>query len=222
MLGGLVMTHGDDLGLVLPPKLAPVQVVIVPIWESAQQRSLMLEIAGRVKGVLQRQLRVRVDDREAVNPGSKFYEWERKGVPIRLEIGPQEVSRQQVTIVRRFSEREEVRKRSRPEGEALATLPRTLNDMQRELYRAALDRRRENSHRGVGDHDRFMELLGEERGFVYAGWCGAEECEQRVKEETKATIRVLPDGEFQSEEEPETCVVCGAEAMTEAVWARAY
>lgn len=222
LLGGLVMTHGDDLGLVLPPKLAPVQVVIVPIWESAQQRSLMLEIAGRVKGVLQRQLRVRVDDREAVNPGSKFYEWERKGVPIRLEIGPQEVSRQQVTIVRRFSEREEVRKRSRPEGEALATLPRTLNDMQRELYRAALDRRRENSHRGVGDHDRFMELLGEERGFVYAGWCGAEECEQRVKEETKATIRVLPDGEFQSEEEPETCVVCGAEAMTEAVWARAY
>ncbi len=222
LLGGLVMTHGDDAGLILPPRLAPIQVVIVPIWTSDQQRSLVLEVAGRVKGVLQRQARVHVDDRDTLNPGAKFYEWEAKGVPVRIEIGPKDVSKQQVTVVPRFGSEDGDGKMVKPESQAIATIPRMLDNLQRELFRRARTRRQANSYRDVTDMETLEEIIAGDGGFVFTGWCGGEDCESEMTEGTVATIRVVPDEEFRSDEAPESCVVCGGEATAEVVCARAY
>ena len=222
LLGALIMTHGDDDGLVLPPRLAPHQIVVVPIWKDEDQKDLALEVAWRVKSVLSSDYRVHVDDRETVNPGAKFYEWERKGVPLRVEIGPRDVSNQQVVTVRRFAPEGTDRKRTLGESEAFAVIPRILDEIQRDMRRAAVERREEHSFRGVDEWDEFRRLMGGRRGFAYTGWCGSPECEEKAKDETSATIRLLPDPEFRSDEEPETCVVCGEEAEHEAVWAQAY
>ena len=222
LLGALIMTHGDDDGLVLPPSIAPHQVVIVPIWKDDDQRSLVLEVAHRVRSSLARDLRVHVDGRDTVNPGAKFYEWERKGVPLRVEIGPRDVSKQQVVVVRRRTPEGKERKRILGESEAFAVIPRILDELQRDLWEAALERREANSVRGVTDYDAFRERAEEEGGFQYAGWCGSAECEARVKDEIGATIRALPDEEFRSPEPPERCLACGEPAEHEALWARAY
>jgi len=222
LLGGLIMTHGDDDGLVLPPRLAPVQVVVVPIWKDEGQKRLVLEVARRVSHVLAGDLRVHVDERESETPGAKFYEWERKGVPLRIEVGPRDVAKQKVVVVRRFVPDGTERKQSVEESKAFATIPRILEEIQGQMLRAAERRREEHSLRGVTEQGRLCEFMEGEGGFAYAGWCGSAECEERVKEETKATIRVLPDEEFRSEEAPARCVVCGEEAEHEAAWARAY
>jgi prolyl-tRNA synthetase len=222
LVGALIMAHGDDDGLVLPPALAPHQAVVVPIWKDDRQRSLVMEVAGRVKRVLSSDLRVHVDDRETVNPGAKFYEWERKGVPLRIEIGPRDVADQQVVVVRRFTPDGKERKHTLGESEAFAAIPRLLDEIQRDMREAAVRRREENSLRGVDDWDLFRRRIGEVGGFVYTGWCGSPECEEKVKDETSATIRVLPDPEFRSDEPPESCIACGGDAEHEAVWARAY
>ncbi|MFW6193611.1 MAG: proline--tRNA ligase [Gemmatimonadota bacterium] len=222
LIGALIMAHGDDDGLVLPPELAPHQVVVVPIWTDDDERSLVLEAAGRVRNVLSGDVRVHVDDRETVSPGAKFYEWERKGVPLRIEIGPREVADQRIVVVRRFTPEDGDRKRTLSESEAFAAVPRILDRFQRDLLRDAERRREENSLRGVEDWDTFRRRLGEVGGFVYGGWCGSEACEQRAKDETSATIRVLPDEEFRTPEAPTSCAVCGEGARAEAVWARAY
>lgn len=222
LVGALIMTHGDDDGLVLPPEVAPYQAVVVPIWKDEDQRSLVLEVADRVRRVLSGKLRVHVDDRETRNPGAKFYEWERKGVPLRVEVGPRDVSNQQVVVVRRFTPEGKERKRVLGESEAFAVIPRMLDEMQRDLRRAAEERREANSVRGAEDYDEFRERMEGEEGFVYAGWCGSAECEEKAKDDTSATIRALPDEDFRSEEPPEKCLVCGEEAEQEAVWAKAY
>jgi prolyl-tRNA synthetase len=222
LVGGLIMTHGDDQGLVLPPALAPHQVVVVPIWKNEEQKSLVLQVAWRVQSVLSSDLRVHLDDRENMSPGAKFYEWERKGVPLRVEIGPRDVSQQQVVVVRRFTPEGKERKRTFGESEAFAVVPRMLDEVQRDMQTAAEARREENSLRGVEDYDAFRERIGEVGGFVYTGWCGAGRCEERVKEDTSATIRVIPGEEHRSEEPPERCVACGEEAEHEVVWAKAY
>lgn len=222
LLGALVMTHGDDEGLVLPPKLAPYQAVVVPIWKNDDQRTLVLEVAQRIRRVLQKDLRVHVDDRETMNPGAKFYEWERKGVPLRIEVGPRDIAKQQVVVVRRFAPEGTERKRTVGESEAFAVIPRFLDDIQRDMLRAARERREANSVRGLEDYDAFRDRMEGQGGFVYAGWCGSSECEDRVKEETKATIRVLPDPDFRSDEAPASCLACGEDASSEALWARAY
>lgn len=222
LIGALVMSHGDDLGLVLPPRLAPVQVVLVPIYKSDRERALTQEVAQRLKSVLQRTMRVRVDDRETLNPGAKYYEWDLKGVPLRIEVGPREVMAQQVVVARRFAAADGKKKFTMREGEAFASVERMLEDMQRELRTRARQRREENTHRGVERYDDLKAILQEKGGFVYAGWCGSPECEDRVKEETKADIRILPDEEFLSPKAPERCVVCGAGSTAEVLWAKAY
>src|SRR5687767_3438353 len=223
LVGALVMTHGDDNGLVVPPRLAPIQVVIVPIYRSDDERTLVSEKAAAVAASLRSaNVRVHVDARDNLKPGPKFYEWERKGVPLRIEIGPKDVAQQQLTIVLRATPGELQRKQAVPEAAALSTMPALLDQLQRELHRAALERREANSHRAVGSYAALRELIEDAGGFVFAGWCGSAECEQKVKEETKATIRVLPLEEFRTAEPPTHCVVCGSGAQTEAVWARAY
>jgi prolyl-tRNA synthetase len=223
MVGLMVMTHGDDAGLVMPPRVAPIQVAVVPIYRKDEERALVTEKAMAVAaGLRAAAIRVHVDDRDTVSPGAKFYEWERKGVPLRLELGPRDVAKRQLMAVRRFARDPAVRKEALPEeGIAVAAAER-LASVQRDLLAAALERREANSYRGVESYARFREILDQGGGFIYGGWCGSAECETRVKDETKATIRLLPFPEFCSEPRPSKCLVCGGDASVEAVWARAY
>jgi prolyl-tRNA synthetase len=221
LVGGLVMTHGDDQGLVMPPRLAPIQVVIVPIFRKEEDRALVMDKARELVGALGA-VRTHIDDRENMSPGAKFYEWEGKGVPFRIEVGPKDIAKGQVVLVRRLAAEGEDRKQFLPETEVTESMARRLEEFQTWLLERARSRREANSHRGVDSYDQFKEIIGGAGGFVYTGWCGSADCEARVKEETKATIRVLPSEEFRSAQAPTGCLVCGGEATTEAVWAKAY
>ncbi|MBM3899659.1 MAG: proline--tRNA ligase [Gemmatimonadetes bacterium] len=226
MVGGLVMTHSDDNGLVCPPRLAPIEVVIVPIWKSDEERARVVEAAQKVRieltewtgrGATDR-LRVTVDDREGVKPGAKYYEWEMRGVPLRLEIGPKDLEKGSV-----FSARRDMRaKAALPMAGLPATVATLLETIQGDLLAAAKARREANSHRNVTSYAQFKEIMEGPGGFVYTGWNGDPAIEAKVKEETKATIRVIPDPEFRSAEAPRTCLVTGEPAKHEVIWAKAY
>jgi prolyl-tRNA synthetase len=217
LVGGLIMAHSDDVGLVCPPKLAPVQVVIVPIWRTDSERDTVLTSAGALLEQLRAAgLRVELDDREGMKPGAKYYEWEGRGVPVRLEVGPRDVKQEQAMLARRTGGKTPVQVSGVREAVETA-----LVEIQDQLLAAALQRREENSLRGV-TKEQLIELMDGAGGFAYGGYCGGEECEEAIKQETKATIRVLPDEEFRSSPTPAVCVWCGNKAVTEAVWARAY
>jgi prolyl-tRNA synthetase len=143
-------------------------------------------------------------------------------VPLRVEIGPRDVAAGQVVLARRVPDAAGPRKLAVAETEAPTAVAAALDSVQREMLEAARARREENSHRDVRDYDEFRSRIEAEGGFVYAGWCGAESCEAKAKEETKAEIRVIPDEEFQSPTAPERCLVCGTRSRMEVVWARAY
>jgi prolyl-tRNA synthetase len=217
LVGALIMVHSDDVGLVCPPRLAPRQVVIVPIWKSDADRGSTVEVAQRLRQDLARAgLRVEVDAREGMKPGAKYYEWEGRGVPLRLEIGPRDVALGQVMAARRIGGKQPV-----PLADAASAIVQLLDGIQAELLARARARRDEHSVRGV-TKQQLIERMEEEAGFAYAGFCGDPACEQAIKERTKATVRVLPDAEFRSPEAPTRCVWCDRPAVTEAVWAKAY
>ena len=222
LVGGMVLTHGDDVGIVVPPRLAPVQVVVIPISRKEEERVAVTEkaheLASRLRDI---GVRVKVDDRDYLSPGAKFWEWERKGVPFRLEIGPKDLPKEQAVLVRRVSFGEENRKEFLPENQAVSGMPAWLDTFQANLLQAAKDRREANSHRGVSDLAGLKEIMDGPGGFVYTGWNGDPAVEEKVKEETKATIRVIPDPEFRSEVAPRKCIG-GGEAKMEVVWAKAY
>jgi len=217
LVGALIMVHSDDVGLVCPPRLAPRQVVIVPIWKSDADRASTVEVAQRLRQDLERAgLRVEMDAREGMKPGAKYYEWEGRGVPLRLEIGPRDVAQGQVMAARRIGGKQPV-----PLADAASAIVQLLDGIQAELLARARARRDEHSVRGV-TKQQLIERMEEEAGFAYAGFCGDPACEQAIKERTKATVRVLPDAEFRSPEAPTRCVWCDRPAVTEAVWAKAY
>ncbi|MFQ5679566.1 MAG: proline--tRNA ligase [Gemmatimonadota bacterium] len=222
LVGALIMAHGDDRGLVLPPRLAPVQAVIVPIWKNEEEREAVLEAGRRIREALAPGVRAHLDDRETLNPGAKFYEWERRGAPLRLEVGPRDVARGEVVLVRRFLPEGAERKRSLAEVEAVTEIPTLLEAIQEEMAAHAVARREARSVRGLEEYAALRERMEGEGGFVFAGWCGSEACEARAKEDLGVTIRVIPDAEFRSEPAPERCVVCGGAAAHEVLWARAY
>lgn len=222
LIGGMVLTHGDDVGIVVPPRVAPTQVVIIPIWRKEEEGAAVREKASQVALRLKDAgVRTRVDAREHMTPGAKFWEWERKGVPFRVEIGPKDLAKEQVVLVRRVTFGEESRKEFLPEAQALADMPRALDAFQAALLQAAKDRREANSYRGVTDLGQLKEIMEGPGGFVYTGWSGDPAVEERVKEETKATARVIPDQEFRSEPAPTRCIG-GGEAKMEVLWSRAY
>ncbi len=221
LVGGLVMTHSDDLGLVWPPRLAPIQAVIVPIYKSDDQRGVVIEAAARLAERLKGVARVKLDDRDTLSPGAKYYEWEGKGVPVRLELGPKDLEKGHVMAVRRYADDPKARKFPIADEEIVDRLPRLLDEMQQELLVAAVKRREENSYRGVTDYEEFKRIMSSTAGFIYTGYCGAEECETKVKDDTKATVRVIPDDDFRSDRVPKQCI-CGGPASQEVVWARAY
>ncbi|MDX1566380.1 MAG: proline--tRNA ligase [Longimicrobiales bacterium] len=222
LIGGMVMTHGDDVGIVVPPRLAPTQVVIVPIWRTEEERSAVLEKAEEIRRrLVDEGIRVKVDDRENQTPGAKFWEWERKGAPLRVEIGPRDLEKNQAVVVRRVQLEGEERKEFLPVDEVVGGMRERLDALQEGLFERARARREANSVRGVESIDELQEALDGGAGFVYSGWSGDPAVEQEVKERTKATIRVIPDEEFQSPATPDTCLG-GGEAKMEVVWARAY
>ena len=225
LIGGLVMTHGDDKGLRIPPLLAPTELVVVPIWRGDDDRGRVLEAANRICSVLgdwerrdPNRLRVHLDDRETVKPGAKYYEWEMRGVPVRMELGPRDIDNNQAVLVRRDTGAKQTVSLDAV-GEEVETLLEAIQDA---MLDAARERRERQSVRDNVSYDRFRQIMEGEGAFVYAGWCGDPACEATVKEETKATIRVLPDEEFRSAEPPTTCMRCGRPALAEALWAKAY
>ena len=225
LIGGLVMTHGDDKGLRIPPLLAPTEVVIVPIYRSDEERGRVLEATTRIMAELTDwerrdpgRLRLHLDARQGVKPGAKYYEWELRGIPLRMEIGPKDLDKHQAMLVRRDTGEKRPASLNSLGEDASDVLGRIQNDM----LAAARDRLDRNSIREHIDYDRFRQIMEGDGAFVFAGWCGSTECEGKIKEETKATIRVLPDEEFQSAEAPTHCLRCGNRAVSEAIWAKAY
>jgi prolyl-tRNA synthetase len=225
LVGGLVMTHGDDKGLRTPPLLAPTEVVVVPIWRTESERARVLEAADRLCRRLAdwerrepNRLRVHLDARQTVKPGAKYYEWELRGVPVRMELGPRDLDAGRAVLVRRDTGA----KQTAPLDTLGEEVENLLEGIQDDMLTDARERRERHSIRGKVSYADFKDVMDGPGAFVYAGWCGGAACEARVKEETKATIRVLPDEEFRSAEAPAECLACGGKAEAEALWARAY
>jgi len=216
-VGAIIMVHGDDQGLILPPRLAPVQAIIVPIYKSAEERSSVMEAVIRVKRLLGDALRFEVDDREEYTAGWKFNEWELRGVPLRIEIGPKDVAGEQVVLARRDIPGKGG-KRAVPQADLLQEVEALLEEIQENLYKRALRFREEHTYEPQ-DYEGFKSAV--EEGFALAPWCGDPACERAIQEETKATNRCIPldQGELPSDAR---CIRCGRPAKERALFARAY
>ncbi|MEM6568406.1 MAG: proline--tRNA ligase [Planctomycetota bacterium] len=226
MVGALIMAHSDDDGLVLPPRLAPIHVVIVPIYRKDEERAAVMEAADRIAGSLRDDgLVVEVDARDGMKPGAKYYEWERKGVPIRLEIGPRDLEQQAVMSKMRLAEKDE---RGRPVKETLGwsdlgvEIGRRLDAFQGQLFDRALAMREENTVL-VDTWDDFVSVFeGGMSKFVYAHWDGTTETELAIKEATKATIRCIPLEGQGPAAEPGACIKTGNASAQRVLFAKNY
>jgi prolyl-tRNA synthetase len=216
LVGGVVMAHGDDLGLQLPPRIAPHQVVIVPILRE-EERAGVLQTAASVADELRAAgVRVRVDDREEHRPGFKFHEWELKGVPLRIELGGRDLAAGAATVARRDTGAKE----QIPLPRVAAAVDELLSGVQASLFGTARDELERRTHRDPSGYGELVEYLAAAAGFLEAPWCGAGECEARVKDDSSATIRCLPlNGQAT---EARACICCGRPAVTAAVWAQSY
>jgi prolyl-tRNA synthetase len=218
LVGALIMTHGDDSGLVCPPRLAQYQVVIVPIYKTDEERARMVEAGAHLQRSLHAcGIRAHLDAREGMKPGAKYYEWEGRGVPFRLELGPRDLAGGTAMLARRTGGKKE----PLPLGGIGEKLLAEMDRMQADLLETARARREAHTIRGV-TKAQFLEFMEGDGGFAYGGFCGEGACEAEIKDQTKATIRVLPDEEFRSPTPPTTCMWCGKPSVTEAVWAKAY
>jgi prolyl-tRNA synthetase len=212
-VGAVLMTHGDDKGLRLPPAVAPIQVVVVPIARSDEERARVLRACADLKERLAAH-RVHVDDRDDVRPGFKFNDWELRGVPVRLEMGPRDLDAGRVTAATRV----DGHKQEIPLDGVATRVAGLLDEAQAGLLRQATEfRDRHTFH--PKDLAELASLVEDPGGFMVTGWCGSPECEAKVKEQTKATIRFLPLERTATEG---ACIVCGQEASEEATWAQAY
>ena len=213
LIGAMIMTHGDDQGLVLPPKVAPIQVVIIPIYRNDEGRDKVLPKVEEIQGYLEsKQIRVHVDDRRELSPGYKFNDWELKGVPIRVEIGPKDIEKQAMVIAKRYNK--EKTSISFTEIEKIVT---TLDEIQENMFKIAKEQA-ERKIRKINNYEEFK-LKIEEGGFFQAPWCGKLECEEKIKEETSADIRVIPFGNKNTEEK---CMYCNEQSKVIAIFARGY
>jgi prolyl-tRNA synthetase len=213
LVGGVIMTHGDDKGLRLPPAVAPYEVVIVPIYKSDDERARVHEALDRVKAALAGR-RVKVDDRDQLRPGYKYNEWELKGVPLRVELGPRDAEGRHVVVARRDTgEKETV-----PETALAERTAGLLDEIQANLFKDASDFREANTFT-PGDYEEFKAMIAVGGGFLQGAWCGDPECEAQIKADTKATIRFLP---LQPEQPGRPCVHCGKPGTERATWALAY
>jgi prolyl-tRNA synthetase len=214
LIGAMIMVHGDNKGLVLPPKVSPIQVVIVPIYYSEEDTKKVIEKANEIEKILlDKKIRVHVDRRSELTPGFKFHDWELKGTPLRIEIGPKDIAKQKVVIATRHNQEKTDLSIDKIDGE----INGILEKIQNEMFDTAKKMLQERS-RSVDDYEKFKEEL-EKGGFLYAPWCGDESCEEKIKEETGAEIRVIPfDGKNQSTK----CVYCGKPSTITPIFARGY
>ena len=215
LIGALVMVHGDDKGLVLPPKITPVQTVIIPIPYKNVDKKLILEKAkGTLNKLLESGISAVLDDRAEYTPGWKFNEWELKGVPIRIEIGPRDVKQKQLTVARRDT----FEKKAVKEGKIVDVVTKLLEEIQNNLFNRA-KKFLEDNITTVKTYDEFKEALKKKGGFIRACWCSSPTCEEKIKEETGATIRLIP---FKEEELFSNCIYCGEKGKKVVYFARAY
>jgi prolyl-tRNA synthetase len=214
LIGGVIMTHGDDSGLILPPRVAPYQVVIVPIARGNWQETVLPRAREIEADLMRHGVRVMLDDRDAYTPGWKFAEWEMRGAPLRLEIGPKDIEKSQVMLARRDTRE----KLPTPMDGLTPAIVALLETIQKNLFTRAVKFREDHTQR-VATYDEFKTLMEGRPGFVIAGWCGSADCEAQIKTETQATLRNIP---FGSERISGTCVKCGAPAAGEAWFAKAY
>jgi len=215
LMGALIMAHSDDNGLVLPPKLAPVQVVIVPVFKNAEQLALISEKVLPVKKALEaRGISVKYDDRDTQKPGWKFTEYEFKGVPVRLTVGPRDIEQGTVEVARRDT----LEKETFQFQDIDTKIVHLLDQIQQNLFDRAVSFRENNSHY-VDTWDEFVEVIENRGGFVYAHWDGTAETEAKIKEETKATIRVIP---LNNRQEAGKCILTGKPSSQRVIFARAY
>ncbi len=210
VIGAIIMVHGDNSGLVLPPKIAPVQVAIIPIQ---QNKEGVLDKAYELKSVLEKSFKVKVDDTDK-SPGWKFSEQEMRGIPVRIELGPKDIEANQCVIVRRDTREKIVVSLDEVESR----LKEILDTMQKEMFERAKAHR--DSHTYVAkNYEEFKDTIANKPGFVKAMWCGDVECENKIKEETTATSRCIP---FKQETIADTCVCCGRPAKQMVYWGKAY
>jgi prolyl-tRNA synthetase len=215
MIGAIVMVHGDDRGLVLPPKVAPVQAVIVPIpFKGADPNRVSAKAKEVFEKLRDKGIEVVLDDRQEYTPGWKFNQWELKGVPVRVEIGPRDLRQKQVTLARRDT----FEKTIVTEEDAVAAVVELLEEIQDNLFNKA-KKYLEESVTTVKTYAEFKQALRERGGFIRASWCLDPKCEEKIKDETGATIRLIP---FKKEEPFSKCVHCGGEAKEVVYFARAY
>jgi prolyl-tRNA synthetase len=215
LMGALIMAHSDDQGLVLPPKLAPWQVVIVPIFKGDATVETLSEACQRVaKALREKGISVKVDDRDTQTPGWKFAEYELKGVPVRIAIGPRDLENQTAEVARRDTREKSVM----PLAELEREIPALLDNIQQSVYNKALDYRNNNTTE-VSDYETFKEVLETKGGFVLANWDGTTETELKIKEETKATIRCIP---LEGSKKEGPCVRTGKSSNIRVLFARAY
>jgi prolyl-tRNA synthetase len=215
-IGAIIMVHGDDQGLILPPRLAPYQTVIVPIFKNDDEKSAVLEVTERVRQeLIDAGIRLKVDDRENLSPGFKFNDWELRGVPTRIEIGPKDVAKNSVALARRDRPGREGKQFVSQEG-LVNTVQGLLEEVQEALLERARRFRDENTH-DVDNYDDFKKVV--KADFARVWWAGSDDDEQRVQEETKATLRCFP---LEQPEGTGTCFYTGQPADKVAIFARAY
>lgn len=215
LVGALIMAHSDDHGLVLPPKLAPIQVVIVPIYKNSEQFEVVVEKAQEIKDKLEKKgISVKLDDRDTYKPGWKFNEYEFKGVPVRIAIGPRDVDNGTIEVARRDTLEKEIYQVADLENK----VEHLLEAIQNNLFQKALSFREQNTY--IADSwEEFVDILDNKGGFILAHWDGTAETEQIIKDETKATIRCIP---LENSQEAGKCVFSGKPSTQRVVFARAY
>lgn len=213
LIGAMIMVHGDDKGLVLPPKVAPTQVVIVPIYKNDEDKEKVLPKVEEIKNKLElKEIRVHVDNRDGLSPGYKFNDWELKGVPLRIEIGPKDIEKESIVIAKRYNF--EKSNLSFTEIERIIII---LDEIQKGMLKNAQEQSKKNSV-NISDYSEFKSKI-EVGGFLNAPWCGKLECEEKIKEETGADIRVIP---FGSENLNLKCVYCQEQSQSIPIFARGY
>lgn len=214
LIGALVMVHGDDKGLVLPPRVAPIQVIIIPILYADKDNAGIIAKSKQIRDLLATEsITVQIDDRTEYTPGYKFNDWEMKGVPLRIEIGPKDLEKNRVVIVRRDTGE----KSSIDDKEVSGNVKEVLQNIQNDLYNKAKELLDKNTY-SINDYSKFKEIINGMGGFVKSSWCGEMECEVKIKEETGADIRAIP---FEREQVSQ-CIYCKKQAKHVVYFAKSY
>ena len=213
LIGAMIMVHGDDQGLVLPPKVAPTQIVIVPIYNTDEDKKRILEKANEIKQNLDaKQIRTHIDERTEMSPGYKFNDWEMKGVPLRIEIGPKDMDKQKVLLAKRYN-----KEKTDLGFNEIDKIEDILDEIQSKMLEKAKEQSKLNTI-DISNYQEFKEKIAK-GGFFNAPWCGNQECEEKIKEETGADIRVIP---FDKEDTNQNCIYCNEKSTSIPIFARGY